>query len=104
MRKNKKARLSIAINQLDKEKIKANADKIGLNITDYVVGLALGDNIIFADGYQELNYEVHRIGNNLNQIAKLSHSGIINQDEFKQTQEDFRNAVNTLSKLSEVFI
>lgn len=102
MRKPKDTKYAFRINKQDLEQIKNIAKRSNLSTTDYITKVALKEKITVIDGFKEFSYEVRRLGNNLNQIAKLSHSGIVNQEHFMQTTQDFKSIITKLSKISEV--
>lgn len=60
------------------EKIKQKVEKSKLNQSDYIRKVALQKDIIVIEGLNELTIELKRIGNNLNQLTRLSHEGKVN--------------------------
>lgn len=69
------------------EKLDFDAEKVGLNRSDYIRKRVLGHRIHLKPGFfdEEVIRQLKRIGNNLNQSVKLYHEQKKEPIELKQT-------------------
>lgn len=78
-------RINIRLTQDEYDIISKRAKDADLNITSYIIKSCLGKQIFVIDGLDELNRQHRALGNNINQIARLSNSGqiqAVNMGEF----------------------
>lgn len=69
------ARLEIRLTSNEKALIKKYAKKDGLSVSDYIKRTALkqvvfSNRLEYTSDLRTLNFEIHKIGNNINQLAK----------------------------------
>lgn len=75
------------IDEKDKKKLFSDAKKAGISASAYLRQLIHGKTPETREDYQlvkDLIYEINRIGNNINQIAKFFNSGYFSEGEKKK--------------------
>ena len=94
---NKRYELCLRRNQAEKEHLETNAEKCGLSKSVYLRRLIMGTEVKAKPSVEikELRTEVHKIGSNINQIARSVNTGIA-------TPEMARQALFLLGKLYEM--
>lgn len=77
MRNNDRYELCLRLNQAEKEQLETNADKCGLSKSVYLRRLIMGKEVKArpSSEIRELRTEVHKIGSNINQIARSINAG-----------------------------
>lgn len=77
MNDNKKYELCLRLNQAEKEQLEMNAAKCGLSKSVYLRRLIMGKEVKArpSSEIRELRTEVHKIGSNINQIARGVNAG-----------------------------
>ncbi len=98
----KSERINLHLTPTDKSIIADNANKFNMNMTAYITACAvlgrvyvIGDNEIF----NNLVYQVKRIGGNINQLRLLAQLGkidLINLDECTDELDEIRRALNKI--------
>lgn len=85
----------------EKDKIKDLISKSKLNQNEYLLRCALDKEIIVIDNLDEIINQLVRVGNNLNQLTKLSHQGkIVNaENELKEIKGEFEKVWQQLRQL-----
>ncbi|MEG0361818.1 MAG: MobC family plasmid mobilization relaxosome protein [Longicatena sp.] len=74
--------------EIDFERIKNLAYEAGLTKTEFIIRSCLNKKIVHIDDLKENYIQLKRIGNNINQLARLSNMGkleIVNLDEVQQS-------------------
>lgn len=91
MQKIKTKMIAIRLSEIDYNKFKENATKVGLSLTDYFVELLYKQNIkITHINTDELRTELSRQGNNVNQIAKkLNETGLCTKEEIDEIKTKY---------------
>lgn len=79
-----------------KEKIKLESGKSNLTMSEYINRCLKNKSIIVIENGKEIYYELNKIGNNLNQIAKKLNSNLA-------TREDLNNLENISKELSKIW-
>lgn len=82
MKDNDRYELCLRLNQAEKERLEVNAEKCGLSKSVYLQRLIMGTPVRArpCGEIRELRVEIHRIGNNINQIARGVNSGQVTPD------------------------
>lgn len=77
MKDNDRYELCLRLSQTEREQLEMNAEKCGLSKSVYLRRLIMGTEVKArpSEEIRELRVEVHRIGNNINQIARGVNSG-----------------------------
>lgn len=91
MQKLKNKMIAIRLSENDYKVFKDNAQKLGLSLTDYFVDLLYKQNIkITHIDTKELELELKRQGNNVNQIAKkLNETGLCTKEEIDEIKTKY---------------
>ena len=78
-----------------------NAEKSGLIISQYIRKCILEKEIKVISGIKELNWELNRIGNNLNQLTRKVNEGKIVQlgDDISQINENLNAVFKKISQI-----
>ncbi len=77
MKNNDRYELCLRLNQAEKEQLDTNAEKCGLSKSVYLRRLIMGTPVKAkpCSEIRELRVEVHKIGSNINQIARNINAG-----------------------------
>ena len=105
--------LYIRLSKKEKEIIKKNAEKVGMNITKYIVLTLLKNRPIIVTGIDEINqleaavnelaHQTKKIGSNCNQVAhNLNAMNIINPKDIKEFSNNFKNLKEENEKLIKI--
>lgn len=90
-------RLCLGLTQGEKQLITDGARNAGMSRTDYILNAVEGNRIVVLTGLMEVNLELSRQGNNLNQIARcLNQRGYVNHETIERTCQSCRNAYQQL--------
>ena len=80
----KPKRVGVRLTVDDHTMLKKKAKDAGLSMTDYLTAVALDKEIIVVEGLdaylteiRQIHHELHKIGNNFNQLKKLANMGKI---------------------------
>lgn len=92
----KNKRITIRIEEKLKEKIKLESEKSNMTMSQYINKCLNNKSIIVIEKGKEIYYELNKIGNNLNQIAKKVNSNIA-------TSNDIKNLENISLELKEIW-
>ena len=105
-KKNRKRNNQIIVRMNDEEKsiFDEKVKQSGLTQSEYFRKMALGENVYVLASSEEMKnlfLEIHRQGNNVNQVAKNLNSGIYvgAEKDVKVLNETYRELVLTLTKL-----
>lgn len=79
MKNDKRYEICLRLSQAEKEQLEVNAEKCGLYKSVYLWQLIIGTEVKAKPSAEikELRKEVHKIGSNINQIARNVNSGIV---------------------------
>ncbi len=69
-------------------------------MSDYIVLSALGEEIIVIEELKEVIHNIAKIGNNLNQLTVLAHTGKIKVVDLKGFKEALNDMWQVLDKLT----
>ena len=97
MNRNKK--INIRVTEKEKKQIETKARKCNMSITKYIVSSCLKDKIIVVNGLEKIDIELRRIGNNINQLTRLSNERIINTVDLKELRMEVNNIWQLLKQL-----
>lgn len=82
----KNKRITIRIEEKLKEKIKLESEKSNMTMSQYINNCLNNKSIIVIEKGKEIYYELNKIGNNLNQIAKKVNSNIATSNDIKSLE------------------
>ncbi len=96
---NKDKRINIRLTQKEKNLIETKAKKCNMTVTQYILKSCLKDNIIVINGLDKVDAELRRIGNNINQLTRLSNERIITVVGLKELRMEVNNIWQLLKQL-----
>ncbi len=96
---NKNKRINIRLTEKEKKLIELKAKKCNMTVTKYIISSCLKDNIIVIDGLNKVDTELRRIGNNINQLTRLSNERIISAVDLKEARMEVNNIWQLLKQL-----
>ena len=96
---NRDKKINIRVTEKEKKQIETKARKCNMSITKYIVSSCLKDKIIVVNGLKKIDTELRRIGNNINQLTKLSNERIINTVDLKELRMEVNNIWQLLKQL-----
>ena len=96
---NKDKRINIRLTEKEKKLIELKAKKCNMTVTKYIINSCLKDKIIIVDGLDKVDAELRRIGNNINQLTRLSNERIIKTVELKELRMEVNNIWQLLKQL-----
>lgn len=105
--------LYIRLSKKEKEIIKDNAEKVGMNITKYIILTLLKNRPIIVSGIDEINqleaaanelaHQTKKIGNNVNQVShNLNAMNIVNPKDIKEFIDNFKSLKEENEKLIKI--
>lgn len=96
---NKDKRINIRLTEKEKKLIESKAKKCNMTVTKYIISSCLKDKIIIVDGLDKVDTELRRIGNNINQLTRLSNERIVKTVELKELRMEVNNIWQLLKQL-----
>ena len=99
MKKEKDKTYAFRISSADLNKIKSQAKRAKLTVTDYLTVCALGKEITVIDGLDSVLSELKAQGRNLNQLTILSHQGRSYPSQIKKLTDAYGDICAELKKL-----
>lgn len=100
MKKRKTEICTLRLTKADKEKIRQQAKRAGMTMTDFLTAAALGKDIVVLDGIHELTAQVKAAGRNLNQLTTLANMGRITSVRLDEVTEAFADICSALRRLT----
>ena len=101
LRRSNPERLDLRIPMKDKRDIIARFEKSGLsNFSRFVRNCCLNNPIIVIDDLQGLSAELHKVGNNLNQLTMLCHQGMIAAPDIVETTEMLKRIYKEITDIN----
>jgi hypothetical protein len=95
----KSSSIHVRLTQDDKNRIMDKSIKARMNLSVYVISAALNKNIAVIDGLPELLLQIAKIGNNINQIARVANSNSnVSDENVTQVKAALKEIDNKLSK------
>ena len=107
--------LYIRLSKKEKEIIKENAEKVGMNITKYIILTLLKNRPIIVTGIDEINqleaaanslaHQTKKIGSNFNQVShNLNAMNIVNPKDIKEFSNNFKYLKEENEKLIKMIL
>ena len=97
---NKKSVISFRLDECEELKLREDADKSGLNISEYIRKCINKEPIIKVYQPKELLRQISGIGNNINQIARHANStGHVSKHDIEQITKDVNRLKFQMYKL-----
>ena len=82
----KDSKLNIRLTNKEKNLIEEKANKCKMTMTEFVIKSCLNSNIVIIDGLDKVDTELRRIGNNINQLARLANERIIQEVNLREVR------------------
>ena len=98
-KKNKNRHFNFRVNEKEYNVIKTKIEKSKLNTSKYLLRTAMDKDIIVIDGLEEIIIQLRKIGNNINQLAKLSNQGRLINVNLEDVKEEMKNIWQLLNLL-----
>lgn len=92
--------ITIRCTEEERQRIRTQAERYGLKLSDFLLRSALGKRIVTAEGLPEVMREQKAIGRNLNQIAILAHEGRLHAVHLDELTEQHRTATAALCEIA----
>lgn len=96
---NRDKKINIRVTEKEKKQIETKARKCNMSITKYIVSSCLKNKIIVVNGLEKIDTELRRIGNNINQLTRLSNERIINTVDLKELRMEVNSIWQLLKQL-----
>ena len=96
---NKTERIEMRVTPEEKMYIVSKSQKANLSITEFLIKSSNQNKIIVIQGLPKIAEELRRIGNNINQLTKLSNSKIINCVDLEETKKELQKIWQSLNLL-----
>ncbi|EPY2275049.1 MobC family plasmid mobilization relaxosome protein [Clostridium sporogenes] len=101
MNRSRPKQIVIRVSEDELKKIKNKVSKSKLTQNEYLIRAALDKKILVVDELKDLNIELKRIGNNLNQLTKSVHEGKANcSKELLEINEEMKEVWQLLRQLT----
>lgn len=97
MQKNQK--INIRVTENEKKKIEEKAKRCNMTISKFMISSCLKDKIVIVSGLDKVDAQLRKIGNNLNQLTKLSNERIVNVVDLNALQMEVNNIWQLLRQL-----
>lgn len=91
--------IPIRVTEKELQIIERKAHKAKLDRTNYLIAAALGKKITIVEGINDMLPELKRIGNNLNQLSILAHTGRIHAVNLENTEEIIQKIYEELYRI-----
>lgn len=99
MNKTRPKQLSFRVSEEEYQQLQEKISESGKNQQEYILSCVLEKDIVNTDGIKELLPELKRIGNNLNQIAKvLNSTGYYEYRLITQNQKELNKVWQSLRR------
>ena len=98
-KQNKNKHFNFRVNEKEYNVIKTKIEKSKLNTSKYLLRTAMDKDIIVIDGLEEIIIQLRKIGNNINQLTKLSNQGRIINVNLEDVKEEMKNIWQLLNLL-----
>lgn len=97
----KEVRLPKSIRFSEKELliIEEKAGRVHENFSSYVRRMALEGQITVVEDLKEVQYQLYKIGNNLNQLTRLAHEGRILAVDLEETNQLLQDIFDSLLQI-----
>jgi len=96
---NKTKFIGLRITEADYNKIKKKADEAKLNMSQFASLSVMGKDVLAFDDLKEMNRQLVKMGNNLNQLTMLVHQGRIKEVDLSTMREDLSTMLDKLCEL-----
>ena len=95
----KDKKINIRLTEKEKSMIEVKAKKLNMTITKFIISSCLKDKIVIINGLDNIDTELRRIGNNINQLTRLANEKIITVIDLKELRMEVNNIWQLLKQL-----
>lgn len=96
---NKSSSITFRVSDHEKKRITSKSSHAKISISDFCRYAALGKEIKRVDGLDDLNYQIKKIGNNINQIAKQVNIRNFYNPDLEEINANLGVAIDCISKI-----
>lgn len=90
---------SIRFSEKERNTIEEKAKRVHENFSPYVRKMALEGQITVIEDLREVQYQLYKIGNNLNQLTRLAHEGKILVVDLEEANRLLQDIFDSLLKI-----
>lgn len=95
----KDKKINIRLTEKEKNIIESKSKKLNMTITKFIISSCLKDKIVIINGLDNVDTELRRIGNNINQLTRLANEKIITVIDLKELRMEVNNIWQLLKQL-----
>ena len=95
----KDKKINIRLTEKEKSIIESKSKKLNITITKFIISSCLKDKIVIINGLDNVDTELRRIGNNINQLTRLANEKIITVINLKELRMEVNNIWQLLKQL-----
>ncbi len=95
----KDKKINIRLTEKEKNIIESKSKKLNMTITKFIISSCLKDKIVIINGLDNIDTELRRIGNNINQLTRLANEKIITVIDLKELRMEVNNIWQLLKQL-----
>ena len=95
----KDKKINIRLTEKEKSIIESKSKKLNMTITKFIISSCLKDKIVIINGLDNIDTELRRIGNNINQLTRLANEKIITVIDLKELRMEVNNIWQLLKQL-----
>lgn len=95
----KDKKINIRLTEKEKSIIESKSKKLNITITKFIISSCLKDKIVIINGLDNIDTELRRIGNNINQLTRLANEKIITVINLKELRMEVNNIWQLLKQL-----
>ena len=91
--------ITIRVSEKEKKKLIEKSKIAKLSLLEYLIEQGLDKEIVIVDGLNEVEAELRRIGNNINQLTYLVNSGRIYNVDLGEVKQELGKVWNVINEL-----
>jgi SMC interacting uncharacterized protein involved in chromosome segregation len=105
MPKTKLSRVEVRMTPEEKENLKRKATEAHMTVSKYIIHLSQTKRVILKDDIAKLTVEISRIGNNINQIAKVANeTKNVTPYQLKLVQDEMKEVSKTVADINDKYV
>ena len=91
--------ITIRVTKQEKESLIKKSQKVEMTLSEYLIEQGLERDIIIIEDVRNLVHELRKIGNNINQLTKLSNQGRITNINLEDVKKEMKSIWQLLNLL-----